>query len=49
MIQMLFLTLAFSAVAFLEMRHEVAALILALSALAVLLVAFSDVPVLAYY
>jgi len=47
--QMLFLTLAFSAVAFLEMRHEVLALISALSALAVMLLAFSDVPVLAYY
>ena len=45
----MFLRHLISAVAFLEMRHEVAALILALSALAVLLVAFSDVPVLAYY
>lgn len=47
--QMLFLTLAFSAVAFLEMRHEVLALILALSALGVMLVAFAGVPVPAYY
>ena len=47
--QMLFLTLAFSAVAFLEMRHEVLALILALSALAVMLLAFAGVPGLAYY
>lgn len=49
MMQMLFLTLAFSAVAFLEMRHEVLALILALSALGVMLVAFAGVPVPAYY
>jgi len=47
--QMLFLTLAFSAVAFLEMRHEVLALVLALSALGVMLVAFAGVPVLADY
>ena len=46
---MLFLMLVFTAVVLLEVRHEVAALIAALSALAVMLLALSGDPALAYY
>lgn len=46
--QMLFLLLTAFAVACLECRHEVLALIAALSALAVMLVEFSGVSVLAF-
>jgi len=45
---MLFLLLTVFAVACLECRHEVLALIAALSALVVMLAAFSGVSVLAY-